>query len=72
MFLISNAQHLQSYETSLSEVQEREKKVKILEDLFNQGAESEVRLIDEKLTLIDAHRRLNNATIALNYSQIQS
>ncbi len=72
LFLISNAQHLQSYETSLSEVQEREKKVKILEDLFNQGAESEVRLIDEKLTLIDAKRRLNNAKIALDYSQIKS
>jgi len=72
LFLISNEQHSQTYENSLSEVQEREKKVKILEDLFNQGAESEVRLIDEKLTLIDAKRRLNNAKIALDYSQIKS
>ncbi|MDA8893309.1 HlyD family efflux transporter periplasmic adaptor subunit, partial [Hyphomicrobiales bacterium] len=72
LFLISNTQHSQSYETTLSEVTSRERKVKILEDLFNQGAESEIRLIDEKLSLIDAKRRLNNAKTALNYSEIRS
>lgn len=72
LFLIANAQHSQSYKTTLSEVIAREKKVKILEDLFNQGAESEIRLIDEKLTLIDAKRRLNNAKIASDYSEVKS
>ena len=42
LFLISNAQHLQSYETSLSEVKEREKKVKILEDLL-------IKVLNQKL-----------------------
>ena len=72
LFLIANTQHLQNYQTTLSEVSARRKKVEILEDLFNQGAESEVRLLDEKLLLIEAERRLNTAKLALDYSEIKS
>jgi multidrug efflux pump subunit AcrA (membrane-fusion protein) len=72
LFLIANTQHLQNYQTTFSEVSARRKKVEILEDLFNQGAESEVRLLDEKLLLIEAERRLNTAKLALDYSEIKS
>ena len=72
LFLIANTQHSQTYQNTLAEVNARVKKVEILENLFNQGAESEVRLLDEKLQLIDAKRRLNTAKIALDYSEIKS
>ncbi len=72
LFLIGNSQHLDNYKTTLSEVNAREKKVNILQDLFNRGAESEIRLIDEKLALLDAKRRLTNAKTALDYSEIKS
>jgi multidrug efflux pump subunit AcrA (membrane-fusion protein) len=72
LFLIANSQHLENYKTSLSEVDARKRKVNILQDLFNKGAESEIRLIDEKLSLLDARRRLANAKTALDYSEIKS
>jgi len=72
LFLIANSQHKKTYETSLAEVESRRKKVKILEDLFMQGAESEIRLLDEKLFLIDAERKLNSAKAALDYSKVES
>ena len=42
----------------MSEVEARKEKVKILEDLFNKGAESQMRVIDEKLLLIDSQKDL--------------
>ena len=72
LFLIANYQHLEVYKTTLSEVDAREKKLKILQNLFNKGAESEIRLIDEKLAFLDAKRRLANAKTALDYSEVKS
>ena len=45
-----------------SQVETREKKVSLIEDLVLQGAESEMRLLDEKLQLVDAQRRLAQAS----------
>lgn len=50
------------YESTLLEVETREKKVSLIEDLVLQGAESEMRLLDEKLQLVDAQRRLAQAS----------
>lgn len=72
LFNIAKSQHYQNYKNSLSEVEARRKKVLILEDLFNKGAESEIRLIDEKLLLLDAERRYEQARIALDYSEVKS
>ena len=49
----------QAYEATLLEVETREKKVALIEDLVFQGAEAEMRLLDEQLTLVDAKRRLS-------------
>jgi len=72
LFLIAHSQHTEAYKTALAEVESRKKKVKILEDLFMQGAESEIRLLDEKLFLIEAERKFNSAKIAVEYSKIES
>lgn len=56
---LSNEQY---YEATLLEVETRNKKVRLIEDLVLQGAESEMRLLDEKLQLVDAQRRLSQAS----------
>ena len=50
-----------SYEASLLEVETLEKKTKIIEDLVMQGAESEMRLLDQRLSLVDSKKRLAQA-----------
>ena len=50
-----------SYEASLLEVETLEKKTKIIEDLVIQGAESEMRLLDQRLSLVDSKKRLAQA-----------
>lgn len=47
-----------AYETTLLEVETYQKKTDLIEDLVKQGAEAEMRLLDERLQLIDAQRRL--------------
>lgn len=47
-----------SYEATLLEVETREKKVKLIADLVEKGAEAEMRLLEEKLSLVDSQRRL--------------
>ena len=47
-----------AYEATLLEVETRLKKIDLIEDLVNQGAEAEMRLLEEKLTLVDSQRRL--------------
>ena len=72
LFLIANTQHYESYRTTLLEVEARKRKVAIIQDLFDKGAESEIRLIDEQLLLLDAERRLALAKTALDYSEVKS
>ena len=46
------------YEATLLEVETLQKRVNLISDLVDQGAESEMRLLDEKLRLVDSQRRL--------------
>jgi RND family efflux transporter MFP subunit len=50
-----------SYEASILETETLEKRTKIIEDLVMQGAESEMRLLDERLRLVDSKKRLAQA-----------
>ena len=50
-----------AYEASILEVETLEKRTKIIEDLVMQGAESEMRLLDERLRLVDSKKRLAQA-----------
>ena len=50
-----------TYEASVLEVETLEKRTKIIEDLVAQGAESEMRLLDERLRLVDSKMRLAKA-----------
>ncbi len=72
LFHIARSTHYENYLATLSEVEARREKVKILEDLFQKGAESQMRVIDEKLLLIDSEKRLNIAKTNYEYSEIKS
>ena len=48
-----------AYESTLLELETRQKKVDLIKDLVEQGAEAEMRLLDEKLLLVDTQRRLS-------------
>lgn len=58
LFEIDKAQNLVNYESYKAEVEAREKKVKIYEDLFASGSEAEMMLINERLLLSEAQRNL--------------
>ncbi len=47
-----------AFEAALLEVETLEKRTKIIEDLVNQGAESEMRLLDERLRLVESKKNL--------------
>jgi RND family efflux transporter MFP subunit len=49
------------YEASLLEVETLEKRTQIIEDLVNQGAESEMKLLDERLRLVASKKNLAQA-----------
>ncbi len=65
----------QTYEATILEVETREEKVSLISDLVNEGAESKMRLLDEKLNLVDAQRRLSQISAkreALKFQRDQS
>ena len=61
----------ESYEATLLEVETRTTKVEIMEDLFSKGAESEMRLLDERLALVDAKRRLSQMSTQRDALKLQ-
>ncbi len=60
LFGIDYEQAKEDYEITLSEVEARQRKVEILENLVLTGSEAEVRLLDERLALGDAKKRFNS------------
>ena len=72
LFYIARSTNHKMYLTTLEEVKVRRKKVLILEDLFEKGAESQMRVIDEKLLLLESEKRLNVASVNYNYSEVKS
>ena len=48
-----------AYESTMLELETRSERVALIEDLVNEGAESKMRLLDEKLALVDTQRRLS-------------
>ncbi len=57
LFLVDKENYKRIYELSKIEVETRERKVEIIEELVNKGSDSEFRLLDERLTYIDAKKR---------------
>ncbi len=72
LFIVDHENAKQLYNLSKNEVETRSRKVEILEELVSKGSDSEFRLLDEKLTLIDAKKRFDQAKRRLEFSHVKS
>ncbi len=72
LFLINHQNNEQLYNLSLTEVETRSRKVEILGELVKSGSDSEFRLLDEKLALIDAQKRFDLAKLNREFSIVTS
>ena len=59
LFIIDNLNAKELHDLAEAEVETRAKKVQIIEQLVSKGSDSEFRLLDEKLALIEAQKDLN-------------
>tara|TARA_B100000941_G_scaffold290506_1_gene272718 strand:- start:4506 stop:5528 length:1023 start_codon:yes stop_codon:yes gene_type:complete len=72
LFKIDYEQSKINYEMTKLEVEEREKKIKILEDLVMSGSEAEMMLINERLMFGEARIRLVDFEKRFNSSEVKS
>ncbi len=72
LFLINYQNNEQLYNLSLTEVETRSRKVEILGELVESGSDSEFRLLDEKLALIEAQKRFDLAKLNRKFSKVTS
>jgi len=72
LFIFDNQQAMTEFKSLKREVDDRLKKVNILEDLVKEGAAAEMILIDESLLLNDARKRFKTSEIRLENTSIQS
>lgn len=72
LFIIDNLNAKELHDLSLLEVETRRKKVEIIDKLVTKGSDSEFRLLDEKLALIEAQKRYEQAKRRLEFSYIRS
>jgi multidrug efflux pump subunit AcrA (membrane-fusion protein) len=72
LFLINHKNSKKIFNLSKLEVETRARKVEILSKLVETGSDSEFRLLDEKLALIEAEKRLDMANLNVNFSTVKS
>tara|TARA_B100000212_G_scaffold266368_1_gene205852 strand:+ start:21 stop:1001 length:981 start_codon:yes stop_codon:yes gene_type:complete len=72
LFLINHNNNNKIFNLSKEEAETRERKVEILSKLVNSGSDSEFRLLDEKLALIEARKRLDLSELNMKFSMIRS
>ena len=72
LFHIDNTNRLKAFKLSKKEFETRSRRVNILKDLVKNGSDSEFRLLDEELMLVEAESRFNDATSLLEYSKVTS
>ena len=72
LFIIDNLNAKELHDLAEAEVETRIKKVQIIEQLVSKGSDSEFRLLDEKLALIEAQKRFEQAKRRLEFSYIKS
>ena len=72
LFLIDLTNNKNMYDLAFAEVETRLRKVEILTKLVETGSDSEFRLLDEKLALINAQTRLDNVKRNLDFSSVKA
>ena len=72
LFVVDLENTQQLFDLSKMEVETRTRKVEIIESLVSKGSDSEFRLLDEKLALIEAQKRFDQAKRQLEFSYVRS
>ena len=72
LFNVDTTNRQKHYQLSKKEFETRSRRVNILKELVSTGSDSEFRLLDEELMLVDARSRYNDAKKALEYSKVKS
>ncbi len=72
LFVIDNRNAKELHYLAKEEVKTRSKKLEIIEQLVQKGSDSEFRMLDEKLALIEAQKRFEQAKKRLEFSNIRS
>ncbi len=72
LFHVDTSNIQKYYQLSKKEFETRSRRVNILKELVSTGSDSEFRLLDEELMLVDAESRYNEAKKALEYSKVKS
>ena len=72
LFIVDQKSANELYKLSKAEVETRSRKVEIIRELVEKGSDSEFRLLDENLALIDAEKRFDIAKRQKTFSNIKS
>ena len=72
LFVVDQKSSNDLYNLTSSEVETRARKVEIIEELVSRGSDSEFRLLDENLALIEAQKRLDVAKRKKDFSNVRS
>jgi adhesin transport system membrane fusion protein len=72
LFHVDTTNRLKNYKLSKKEFETRSRRVNILKELVSTGSDSEFRLLDEELMLVDAESRYNDSKKSLEYSKVKS
>tara|TARA_B100000282_G_C31730361_1_gene490601 strand:+ start:788 stop:1765 length:978 start_codon:yes stop_codon:yes gene_type:complete len=72
LYLVDNINSKNFFELAKKEFETRKRKVEILRNLVKSGSDSEFRLLDEELSLVEAEKRYNQAKRNLEFSSVKA
>ena len=72
LYLVDNINSKKFFELAKKEFETRKRKVEILRNLVKSGSDSEFRLLDEELSLVEAEKRFNQAKRNLEFSSVKA
>tara|TARA_B100001778_G_scaffold209724_1_gene173555 strand:- start:508 stop:1485 length:978 start_codon:yes stop_codon:yes gene_type:complete len=72
LYLVDNINTKKFFELAKKEFETRKRKVEILRNLVKSGSDSEFRLLDEELSLVEAEKRYNQAKRNLEFSSVKA
>jgi adhesin transport system membrane fusion protein len=72
LYLVDSINTKKFFDLARKEFETRKRKVEILRNLVNTGSDSEFRLLDEELLLVDAEKRYNLAERNLEFSNVKA
>ena len=72
LYLVDYINSKNFFELAKKEFETRKRKVEILRNLVKSGSDSEFRLLDEELSLVEAEKRYNQAKRNLEFSSVKA